>query len=120
MQLEHQELGEDYDALVKTKCEYAEYIDMAIQKNIDELKNLIVALALNKKNPIIVGESGVGKTSLVDELAYRIILGDIPGFLNNRIIFDLDPNAVVSGTQYRGLFEEKMLKTYCKTQKGVI
>jgi len=75
-----------------------------------ELKNLMVTLAQNKKRPIIVGESGVGKTALVEELAYRIKTGQIPRFLQNKIILEIHPGEVVAGCQYVGQFEENMTK----------
>ena len=73
-----------------------------------ELKNIMVTLAQNKKRPLIVGESGVGKTALVDELAYRIKLGQVPNFLQGKIILEIDPSDIVAGCQYVGMFEEKM------------
>lgn len=73
-----------------------------------ELKHLIVSLAQDKKRPIIVGESGVGKTALVDELAYRIQIGQVPSFLRGRIIFEINPGDVVAGSHYVGMFEKRM------------
>ena len=75
-----------------------------------ELKNLIITLVQDKKNPIIVGESGVGKTALVDELAYRIKTGQVPSFLQGKIILEVNPSEVVAGRQYVGQFEENMIK----------
>lgn len=74
----------------------------------NELKNLMVTLAQDKKNPIIVGESGVGKTALVDELAYRIQNDHVPSFLKDKIIYEVDPSLVVEGAMYVGEFERKM------------
>ena len=75
-----------------------------------EFKNLMITLAQNKKSPLIVGESGVGKTSLVDELAYRIIKGDVPKFLQGKIILEINPSDIVAGCQYVGMFEDNMAK----------
>lgn len=75
-----------------------------------ELKNLMIVLAQDKKNPLIVGESGVGKTTIVDELAYRIINGNVPGFLRDKIILEVNPSDIVAGSQYVGMFEDKMAK----------
>ena len=61
----------------------------------------------NKNNPILIGESGVGKTAIVDGLAQKIVSGDVPPFLKNKEIFSLDVSSVVSGTKYRGDLEEK-------------
>lgn len=78
-----------------------------------ELKNLMITLAQDKKNPLIVGESGVGKTVIVEELAFRINSGNVPNFLQGKIIFEVNPSDVVDGCQYVGQFENninKMLK----------
>lgn len=75
-----------------------------------ELKNLMITLAQNKKRPLIVGESGVGKTALVEELVYRIKTGQVPRFLQGKIILEVNPSEVVAGCQYVGQFEENMTK----------
>ncbi|MGM9881614.1 MAG: AAA family ATPase [Bacilli bacterium] len=75
-----------------------------------ELKNLMITLAQDKKRPLIVGESGVGKTALVDELAYRIKIGQVPSFLQGKIILEVNPSDVVAGCQYVGMFEDNMTK----------
>ncbi len=74
-----------------------------------ELKNLFITLAQEKKNPLIVGESGVGKTALVDELVYRIQNEQVPNFLSNKIILEVTPSEIVSGCSYVGQFEENMI-----------
>jgi len=87
-----------------------------------ELKNLMITLAQDKKNPLIVGESGVGKTSLVDELAYRIQKQEVPNFLQGKIILEVNPNDIVAGCQYVGQFEENMSKLMkiCEKNKAII
>ena len=75
-----------------------------------ELKNLIVTLAQDKKSPLIVGESGVGKTALVDELAYRIKTKQVPKFLQDKIILEINPSDIVAGCKYVGMFENNMTK----------
>ena len=75
-----------------------------------ELKNLMITLAQDKKNPLIVGESGVGKTTIVDELAYRIKTGQAPLFLQGKTILEVNPNEIVANCQYVGMFEDKMTK----------
>ena len=55
-----------------------------------ELKNLMITLAQSKKSPLIVGESGVGKTTIVEELVYRITTGDVPKFLQGKIILEIN------------------------------
>ena len=75
-----------------------------------ELKNLMITLAQDKKRPLIVGESGVGKTAIVDELAYRIKTGEVPNFLQGKIILEVDPSNVVAGCRYVGMFEDSMIR----------
>ena len=64
----------------------------------------------NKNNPILVGDAGVGKTSIVEELARKIENKDVPSNLLNKKIIELDVSNLVSGTKYRGDFEEKINK----------
>jgi ATP-dependent Clp protease ATP-binding subunit ClpC len=66
-----------------------------------------------KNNPVLIGEPGVGKTSIVEGLAQRISDGDVPPFLADKRILSLDLSLIVAGTKYRGQFEER-LKTIMK------
>lgn len=76
-----------------------------------ELKRLIEILCRRtKNNPILIGEAGVGKTAIVEELANKIAIGDVPANLENKKIISLDMASIVSGTKYRGEFEERMQK----------
>lgn len=61
-----------------------------------------------KSNPILIGEPGVGKTSLVEGLALRIVAQEVPTHLVGKRIIELDLSAVVAGTKYRGQFEERI------------
>jgi ATP-dependent Clp protease ATP-binding subunit ClpC len=63
-----------------------------------------------KNNPILIGESGVGKTAIVEGLAQAIISKDIPANLKNKKIFTLDLGSLVAGSRYRGDFEERLKK----------
>ena len=86
-----------------------------------ELKNLMITLAQSKKSPLIVGESGVGKTTVVEELVYRIITGDVPKFLQGKLILEVTPSEVVAGCQYVGMFEDNMTKLMNLCEKyGII
>ena len=93
-------------------------IEKAKNKKIDpvigrekEINRLIEILCRrNKNNPILIGEAGVGKTAVVEELANRIAAGDVPANLENKKLISLDMATLVSGTKYRGEFEERMQK----------
>ena len=63
-----------------------------------------------KNNPVLIGESGVGKTAIIEGLAQRIIEKNVPTFLENKRILSLDLSLIVAGTKYRGQFEERLKK----------
>ncbi len=62
----------------------------------------------SKNNPLLIGESGVGKTALADGIALRIVQGKVPAKLLDKVIFSLDMGALLAGTKYRGDFEERL------------
>ena len=75
----------------------------------DQINQVIqVLLRKNKNNPLLVGEAGVGKTAIVEELARRIAIGNIPYKLKNKQIYSISMSSLVAGTKYRGEFEEKL------------
>ena len=83
-------------------------IDMLIGRN-KEVDKLVQILARRKKkNAILVGEPGVGKTAIVEGLARRIIEDDVPHTLKDNTIYSLDMGALMAGTKYRGDFEERI------------
>ena len=76
-----------------------------------ELQRVIQILSRRtKNNPVLVGEPGVGKTAIVEAMAQRISLGDVPETLQGKRLVTLDMGALVAGTKYRGEFEERLKK----------
>ena len=75
----------------------------------------------NKNNPILVGESGVGKTALVEGLAQKIYNGSIPKSVQSFSIFSLDIASLIAGTKYRGDFEKRIKEVinFLKSQKSL-
>ena len=74
-----------------------------------EIERVIQILARRtKNNPALTGESGVGKTAIVEGLAQRIIEGDVPAPLLGKRVLQLDVGSLVAGTMYRGQFEERL------------
>lgn len=67
-------------------------------------------LRKNKNNPLLIGDAGVGKSAIVEEIARRIKKGDVPKGLIGKKIISLEMSSLVSGTKYRGEFEEKLGK----------
>lgn len=85
-------------------------LDKVIGREIEIERIIEILERKNKNNPILIGEAGVGKTAIVEELARRITLGDVPNTLKNKIIINLNLFNVIAGTKYRGEFEEKLSK----------
>ncbi len=84
-----------------------------------EIKEIIQALLRkNKNNPLLIGEAGVGKTALVEELAKMISIGNVPFRIKNCIIYNLSMASLISGTKYRGEFEERFQKILDEVKKN--
>ena len=74
-----------------------------------EIERLIQILSRrNKNNPLLVGESGVGKTAIAEGLAYLISNNDVPSIIQNTVVYSLDIAALIAGTKYRGDFEKRL------------
>ena len=77
----------------------------------NEIKQVIEILCRkNKSNPLLIGEAGVGKSAIIEEISRRIVNNEVPNKLKNKRIINLDMSKAVAGTKYRGEFEEKINK----------
>lgn len=98
-----------YGINLNEKVKNKKYIPIVGRKK--EINELIEALCKkDKNNAILVGEAGVGKTAIVEALAYKINKNEVPKELQNKKIIEISMSSVISGTRYRGEFEEKMEK----------
>lgn len=100
-----EELGTDL-----TKKALNNELDPVIGRD-NEIKRVLEILSRRtKNNPILIGEAGVGKTAIVEELSRMIAYGNVPVALKNKRIISLDMATTVAGTKYRGEFEDRMKK----------
>lgn len=75
----------------------------------EEIRRILQILSRRtKNNPILVGEPGTGKTAIAEGLAHRIVKGDVPENLQNKVIYSLDMGALIAGAKYKGEFEERL------------
>lgn len=75
----------------------------------EEIRRLLQILSRRtKNNPILIGEPGTGKTAIAEGLAHRIIRGDVPENLKDKVIYSLDMGALIAGAKYKGEFEERL------------
>ena len=90
----------------------------------DEIRRVIQILSRKtKNNPVLIGEPGVGKTAVVEGIAWRIMKGDVPQSLKEKKLIELDMGALIAGAKYRGEFEERLkavLEEVKNAQGGII
>jgi ATP-dependent Clp protease ATP-binding subunit ClpB len=98
-------------------------LDPVIGRDEEIRRTLHILSRRSKNNPILVGEPGVGKTAIAEGLAMRIVNGDVPDNLKNKIIFALDMGQLIAGAKYKGEFEERLkgvVKEVADSDGGII
>lgn len=100
-----EELGVDLTKRAKNN-----ELDPVIGRDIELNRVIEILSRRTKNNPLLIGEAGVGKTAIAEELARRIVSGNVPMPLKNKRIISVDIACTVAGTKYRGEFEERIKK----------
>lgn len=83
-------------------------LDPVIGRDEEIRRVLQILTRRTKNNPMLIGEPGVGKTAIAEGLAHRIIAGDVPENLKDKIVYSLDMGALIAGAKYKGEFEERL------------
>lgn len=83
-------------------------LDPVIGRDEEIRRVLQILTRRSKNNPMLIGEPGVGKTAIAEGLAHRIVQGDVPENLKDKLIFSLDMGALIAGAKYKGEFEERL------------
>ena len=83
-------------------------LDPVIGRDEEIRRVLQILTRRSKNNPMLIGEPGVGKTAIAEGLAHRIVDGDVPENLKDKIVYSLDMGALIAGAKYKGEFEERL------------
>ena len=105
--------GTDLTALARTGK-----LDPVIGRDTEIRDAIRILSRKTKNNPVLIGEPGVGKTAIVEGLAQRIVRGDVPEGLKDRMVFSLDMTALLAGASYRGQFEERLKAVLKKVKES--
>lgn len=112
-----------YDALEKygrdlVKAARENKLDPVIGRDEEIRRTIRILSRKTKNNPVLIGEPGVGKTAIAEGLAMRIMRGDVPENLKDRIIFALDMGSLIAGAKFRGEFEERLKAVLDEVKKS--